>query len=157
MLAMSPLQSRSVSHVSRGARSHPVLATPRCLRTAAFVKLQTAQTQHRNNTSSICRAQAGTPTLSYAETPSVAVMERGELSQFPGSPGVYAVYDKDGTLQYIGLSRQVRSDALTGVRPCPQANVSQSLDSSSSRGSRCCTLLFGHWLSHRGLWIAFWA
>lgn len=38
---------------------------------------------------------------------SVPVMQKGELSEFPGAPGVYAVYDKAGALQYIGLSRKV--------------------------------------------------
>lgn len=42
------------------------------------------------------------------ETKLVPTIERGELSDFPGSAGVYAVYDKAGTLQYIGLSRKVR-------------------------------------------------
>jgi hypothetical protein len=42
-----------------------------------------------------------------AETKAVPVMEKGELNQFPGSAGVYAVYDKNGILQYIGLSRKV--------------------------------------------------
>lgn len=107
LASVSHLQGRSVSHVSRAARSHPVLVTPTCLRTVSALKVQVRPTQHRS-TLSVCRAQAGTPTLSYAETPSVGVMERGELSQFPGTPGVYAVFDKAGTLQYIGLSRQVR-------------------------------------------------
>lgn len=35
-------------------------------------------------------------------------MEKGEMNQFPAAPGVYAVYDKEDTLQYIGLSRKVR-------------------------------------------------
>jgi hypothetical protein len=43
-----------------------------------------------------------------AESKAIPVMEKGELSQFPGSAGVYAVYDKVGELQYIGLSRKVR-------------------------------------------------
>ncbi len=48
------------------------------------------------------------------ETKLVPTIERGELSDFPGSAGVYAVYDKAGTLQYIGLSRKVRSRQAIG-------------------------------------------
>lgn len=45
-------------------------------------------------------------------TKPVPVMEQGEMVQFPGSAGVYAVYDKAGVLQYVGLSRKV------GPGPC---------------------------------------
>jgi hypothetical protein len=37
----------------------------------------------------------------------VPVMERGEMSQYPDAPGVYAVYNANDELQYIGLSRKV--------------------------------------------------
>lgn len=37
----------------------------------------------------------------------VSVMEKGELSVFPEQPAVYAVYDKAGAVQYIGLTRKV--------------------------------------------------
>ena len=33
--------------------------------------------------------------------------ETGERTAFPGSAGVYAVYDREQKLQYIGLSRKV--------------------------------------------------
>ena len=33
----------------------------------------------------------------------------GQPTAFPATPGVYAVYAPDGSLQYIGLSRKVRS------------------------------------------------
>ncbi len=45
---------------------------------------------------------------SLKETALVPVMERGELTKFPGEPGVYAVFDAACDLQYIGLSRKVR-------------------------------------------------
>ncbi|MEW5308177.1 MAG: hypothetical protein WDW38_000154 [Sanguina aurantia] len=47
-------------------------------------------------------------------------MERGELSQFPGAPGVYAVYDKDGIVQYIGLSRQVAQSVSAHIQELPE-------------------------------------
>jgi hypothetical protein len=42
------------------------------------------------------------------DAPLVPVMEKGEMSQYPDAPGVYAVYDPSGEVQYIGLSRKVR-------------------------------------------------
>jgi excinuclease UvrABC nuclease subunit len=32
---------------------------------------------------------------------------KGEMTELPGEPGVYAVYNAAGELQYIGLSRKV--------------------------------------------------
>lgn len=43
------------------------------------------------------------------DTAAVSVMEKGELSAFPEQPAVYAVFDKEGAVQYIGLTRKVRS------------------------------------------------
>jgi hypothetical protein len=33
-------------------------------------------------------------------------MEKGELVEFPEQPAVYAVYNKDDQIQYIGLTRK---------------------------------------------------
>ena len=38
----------------------------------------------------------------------VPVMDKGEMTQYPEAPGVYAVYNAAGELQYVGLSRKVR-------------------------------------------------
>lgn len=43
------------------------------------------------------------------ETAAVPVMEKGELSVFPKQAAVYAVFDKDSKVQYIGLTRKVGS------------------------------------------------
>jgi len=45
---------------------------------------------------------------SLKDTAAVPVMEKGELNVFPEQPAVYAVYDKEGAVQYIGLTRKVR-------------------------------------------------
>lgn len=37
----------------------------------------------------------------------------GEQAALPAAAGVYAVYDKDQTLQYIGLSRKVSPQRLS--------------------------------------------
>ena len=39
--------------------------------------------------------------------------EDGSLASVPSDPGIYAFYDKDGELQYIGLSRKVE------IQPTP--------------------------------------
>jgi hypothetical protein len=47
------------------------------------------------------------PRGALKDAPLVPVMEKGEMSQYPEAPGVYAVYDSAGEVQYIGLSRKV--------------------------------------------------
>ncbi len=56
---------------------------------------------------------------SLKDTAPVPVMEKGELSTFPEQPAVYAVYDKEGAVQFIGLTRKVGFVAcLTSVWGC---------------------------------------
>lgn len=45
---------------------------------------------------------------SLKETPITAVIEKGELVKFPEQPAVYAVFNQDQEVQYIGLTRKVR-------------------------------------------------
>jgi len=46
--------------------------------------------------------------VSFAEVEALPVREEsGALRAAPAVPGVYAFYDKEGVLQYIGLSRKV--------------------------------------------------
>ncbi len=51
-------------------------------------------------------AAASSATLSFKDAALIPVMQRGEMTQFPGDPGVYAIFAEDGALQYIGLSRK---------------------------------------------------
>ncbi len=44
--------------------------------------------------------------------------EGGGAAQFPATPGVYIVYDREGTLQYVGMSRKVASHHLGDCAPC---------------------------------------
>lgn len=77
----------------------------------------TAAALHGHRSSSIRRVQQ--PVIAprrlivagaaLKETAAVPVMEKGELSVFPEQPAVYAVFDKDSKVQYIGLTRKVRS------------------------------------------------
>eukprot|EP00878_Enallax_costatus_P032775 GHUV01036043.1.p2 GENE.GHUV01036043.1~~GHUV01036043.1.p2 ORF type:complete len:107 (+),score=11.20 GHUV01036043.1:127-447(+) len=56
---------------------------------------------------------------SLKETAFVAVIENGEFVKFPEEPAVYAVYNQDQEVQYIGLTRKAAASArcieLTGV------------------------------------------
>ena len=49
----------------------------------------------------------------------------GERAQFPAVPGVYAVYDAEGRLQYIGLSRKVCTCAKAWDKDCPNSATAQ--------------------------------
>lgn len=44
----------------------------------------------------------------------------GGLASFPQSPGVYTVYDKGGTLQYVGMSRKVATSIANHVADLPE-------------------------------------
>ncbi|GFR48204.1 hypothetical protein Agub_g10062 [Astrephomene gubernaculifera] len=56
---------------------------------------------------------------SLRDTKVVPVMEKGELNQFPGSAGVYAIYDKAGALQFIGISRKVANSVAAHMQELP--------------------------------------
>ena len=49
---------------------------------------------------------------SLQDAPLIPVMKDGEMSPFSNESAVYAVYDKDGTVQYVGLSRKVSLQSL---------------------------------------------
>lgn len=71
------------------------------------------------------------------DTSAVPVMEKGELSVFPEQPAVYAVYDKDGAVQYIGLTRKVNLAQFLHPASCWQLDGSRCrrTDSSSTRAA----------------------
>ncbi|GLC43465.1 hypothetical protein PLESTB_001560100 [Pleodorina starrii] len=62
------------------------------------------------------------------DTTAVPVMDKGELSQFPGSAGVYAVFDKAGVLQYIGLSRKVSASVAAHMQELPDLTAAIKYD-----------------------------
>ncbi len=60
-----------------------------------------------------CMACACAAATSMAAVPALLEVEplrmaEGAVAGAPPAPGVYAVYDAAGTLQYVGLSRKVR-------------------------------------------------
>ncbi|GFH11256.1 glutaredoxin domain-containing protein [Haematococcus lacustris] len=56
----------------------------------------------------------------FSSLPYRPVMEKGEFSRFPTSPGIYAVFDKAEVLQYVGLSRRIDSSVANHVNELPE-------------------------------------
>eukprot|EP00879_Flechtneria_rotunda_P008671 GHRR01009084.1.p1 GENE.GHRR01009084.1~~GHRR01009084.1.p1 ORF type:complete len:268 (+),score=84.85 GHRR01009084.1:304-1107(+) len=61
---------------------------------------------------------------SLKNAPSTPVQEKGELVKFPEQPAVYAVYDKDNQLQYIGLTRKINVSVCNHLRDVPESTSS---------------------------------
>eukprot|EP00882_Tetradesmus_deserticola_P003892 GHRQ01004116.1.p1 GENE.GHRQ01004116.1~~GHRQ01004116.1.p1 ORF type:complete len:270 (+),score=88.33 GHRQ01004116.1:208-1017(+) len=57
------------------------------------------------------------------QTPITLVMEKGELVEFPEQPAVYAVYDKDDQIQYIGLTRKINVTVSNHLRDVPESTA----------------------------------
>ncbi|PNX63912.1 monothiol glutaredoxin-S14 chloroplastic-like [Trifolium pratense] len=57
-----------------------------------------------------------------AETESVTVSPENDrqTGELPSEAGVYAVYDKDGELQFIGLSRNIAATVSTHRKSVPE-------------------------------------
>lgn len=45
--------------------------------------------------------------------------EDGNVCELPSAAGIYAIYDKDGSLQYVGLSRKARLMTATASSASP--------------------------------------
>lgn len=45
--------------------------------------------------------------------------EAGRTNEFPNTPGVYIVYDQEGVIQYVGMSRKVGMLLLSLPTPTP--------------------------------------
>eukprot|EP00877_Chromochloris_zofingiensis_P014725 jgi/Chrzof1/9506/Cz04g05200.t1 len=91
---------------------------------------------HRHSSSGCRRFKALAPSAALLkETQVVPVTQKGELSEFPAQPGVYAVYNKDGDLQYIGLSRKVNLSVSAHMQQLPDdvAAIKFDLVSDASR------------------------
>lgn len=53
-----------------------------------------------------------TADASLKDTAYTTVIEKGELVKFPEEPAVYAVFNQDKEVQYIGLTRKVGSKPI---------------------------------------------
>ncbi len=70
----------------------------------------------RRRTLALVRAEApaaaAASSTSFKDAPLTPVLTKGELTQFPAGPGVYAVFNSSSELQFVGLSRRVREKLL---------------------------------------------
>eukprot|EP00878_Enallax_costatus_P003308 GHUV01003513.1.p1 GENE.GHUV01003513.1~~GHUV01003513.1.p1 ORF type:complete len:279 (+),score=64.10 GHUV01003513.1:127-963(+) len=64
---------------------------------------------------------------SLKETAFVAVIENGEFVKFPEEPAVYAVYNQDQEVQYIGLTRKVNVTVSNHLRDIAEFTGSWSV------------------------------
>jgi hypothetical protein len=76
-------------------------------RTRAFTSSSSCQAPRRLLLSRTVPQRCVVADASLKDTPATLVMEKGELVEFPEQPAVYAVYNKDDQIQYIGLTRKV--------------------------------------------------
>lgn len=65
---------------------------------------------------------------SFKDTAPALVKERGEFTQFPDEPGVYAVYDNNGNLQFIGLTRKLAGSISTHMQELPDLTFAVKVD-----------------------------
>lgn len=49
-------------------------------------------------------------------------------TSFPAAPGIYAVYDKAGDLQYVGLSRRVSASLQSHLKDLPELCASAKVN-----------------------------
>lgn len=71
-----------------------------------------------------------------AEVESVGLTEDAS-ALFPAAPGIYAIYDKAGDLQYVGLSRRVSASLHSHLRDLPElcASVKVALIDAPARAA----------------------
>eukprot|EP00245_Coleochaete_scutata_P002063 TRINITY_DN1265_c0_g1_i1.p1 TRINITY_DN1265_c0_g1~~TRINITY_DN1265_c0_g1_i1.p1 ORF type:complete len:308 (-),score=66.85 TRINITY_DN1265_c0_g1_i1:355-1278(-) len=76
--------------------------------------------RHTNESTRLKRRAAVCEVKKLSEVEAVpAVGEDKKLGPFPSSAGVYAVYDKVGTLQFVGISRRISSSIQAHVDDLP--------------------------------------
>lgn len=102
----------STSGRACGCRNGPAARRPVVAAAAPVVRSTNAAAARLRRAATIARA-------GLKEAALVPVMDKGELSQYPEQPGVYAVYDAAGQIQYIGLSRKVNASVATHMQAVP--------------------------------------
>ena len=85
----------------------------------------------------VAERRRGAVTCSLKKLAEVESVELTEdvASSFPAAPGIYAVYDKVGDLQYIGLSRRISASLQTHSRDLPELCASAKVCGAVVRGS----------------------
>ncbi|GBF96829.1 hypothetical protein Rsub_09685 [Raphidocelis subcapitata] len=92
------------------------------------------------------RARLAPPRAALGEAPLVPVMAKGEMSAYPDQPGVYAVYDAAGELQYIGLTRKVSASVANHMQALPELTHSVRCEVIADGGRDALTAAWKAWM-----------
>ncbi|KAF6254959.1 CGFS type glutaredoxin [Scenedesmus sp. NREL 46B-D3] len=92
-------------------------------RTRAFTSSSSCQVPRRLLLSRTVPQRCVIADASLKDTPFTLVMEKGELAEFPEQPAVYAVYNKDDQIQYIGLTRKINVTVSNHLRDVPESTA----------------------------------
>lgn len=119
----SPLQTPSPFHLhsSLPPRTTPTLSF-KLHRTPSFsfpsLPLQSRTTHHKPR--QLTTVVAALNKLSDTALVTVPAESEEFSGKFPSNSGVYAVYDKDGQLQFVGISRNIASSVLSHQKSVPE-------------------------------------
>jgi hypothetical protein len=89
------MQATRCSAISRASGNKPLLSV-RVLKARASRPVIVVQA-----------AAVGGEISDLSDSPLIEIVVDGKMAELPAVPGIYAVFDKESTIQYIGLSRKV--------------------------------------------------
>lgn len=90
---------------------------------------------------------SATSVSEFGQEERLPVLVNGNLSDaIPMSPGVYAVYDAQGTLQYVGISRKVGVSVQTHVEALPDLTDSVKVGEMPGAGKEELTEAWKAWI-----------
>lgn len=91
------------------------------------------------------QATSSLPTLSETEALPVR-REDGTLQSFPSASGVYSIYDGDGVLQYMGLTRKLSASLETHASELPEQTKSAKVAVVEAPGREALTEAWKAWM-----------
>lgn len=74
----------------------------------------------------------------------------GQLAQLPSTPGVYAVLDAAGTVQYVGVSRRVAVSVTTHAESLPELVASVKVMELPAAGKEELVEAWRQWIQEAG-------
>jgi len=94
------------------------------------------------------RTVASASSLSeFSQVERLPVLVNGNLSDaIPMAPGVYAIYDPQGVLQYVGISRKVAVSVQTHVEALPDLTASVKVGEMPEAGKEVLTEAWKAWI-----------
>lgn len=100
----------------------------------------------------LCRIVCSTAVTSFADAPALPVVNPdGQPTNFPGVSGVYAVYDRAGTLQYVGISRKINITVATHLEALPELVGSVKIFVLPDAGKEELTEQWKTWIQQAGV------